>query len=72
MQIGQAQPYVESFSIARSAASSIFSIIDRLPTIDSASKKGNIPSPEAGNITFRNVHFNYPSRKEVKVSPDEL
>jgi len=67
MQIGQSSPYVEAFSVARSAAASIFDVIDRVPPIDSSSKEGKIPAKDAGNITFRDVHFNYPSRKEVKV-----
>ena len=68
MNVGQATPYVEAYSMARAAAATIFSVIDRVPQIDSASAKGKKPfSKGSGDITFRDVHFNYPSRKDVKV-----
>ncbi len=69
MNVGQATPYVEAYSMARAAAATIFSVIDRVPQIDSSSKEGKEPfSQGTFNITFKDVHFNYPSRKEVKVS----
>ena len=67
MNVGQAAPYVEAFMTAKAAAAKIFHVIDRIPEIDSASKEGKIPAKGAGNITFKDVHFNYPSRKEVNV-----
>lgn len=67
MQIGQAAPYIEAFSVARGAAATIFSIIDRIPPIDSFSDKGLVPDGVDGKIAFRNVHFNYPSRPDVKI-----
>lgn len=67
MQIGQAAPYIEAFSVARGAAATIFAIIDRIPPIDSSSNKGLVPNGVEGKIAFRNVHFNYPSRPDVKI-----
>ncbi len=67
MNVGQAAPYVEAFSVARAAASTIYNIIDRVPNIDSSSSEGKKPADGASNIRFRDVHFNYPSRKDVKV-----
>ena len=67
MNVGQAAPYVEAFSMARGAAAAIFDIIDRIPEIDSSSEEGKKVPENAANITFKGVHFNYPSRKEVKV-----
>ena len=67
MQVGQASPYVEAFAIARSAASMIFHVIDRVPPIDSSSSEGKEPTLMQGDIEFRNVVFNYPSRENVKV-----
>ena len=71
MNVGQASPYVEAFSIARAAAAAIFGIIDRVPRIDSYSEEGKEPfvgrGETAASFTFRDVHFNYPSRKDVKV-----
>ncbi len=67
MQIGQAAPYMEAFSVARGAAASIFSIIDRIPPIDSSSNEGLVPDGVDGKISFKNVFFNYPSRPDVKI-----
>lgn len=67
MQIGQAAPYMEAFSVARGAAATIFSVIDRVPPIDSSSSVGLRPNKVEGRISFDKVHFNYPSRPEVKI-----
>ena len=67
MQIGQAAPYMEAFSVARGAAASIFNIIDRVPSIDSSSEAGKKLDKVQGNISFQKVHFTYPSRPEVKI-----
>nr|XP_034375050.1 ATP-dependent translocase ABCB1 isoform X3 [Arvicanthis niloticus] len=37
------------------------------PSIDSFSTKGYKPDSILGNLEFKNVHFNYPSRSEVKI-----
>lgn len=67
MQIGQATPYVEAFSVARGAAANIFAIIDRVPPIDSSSNEGLVPDGVEGKVSFRKVFFNYPSRPDVKI-----
>ncbi|XP_059085287.1 ATP-dependent translocase ABCB1-like isoform X5 [Tigriopus californicus] len=67
MNVGQATPYVEAFSVARGAAAQIFDIIDRVPKIDSSSTEGEHPEKGAGNLSFKDVFFNYPSRKDVKI-----
>uniref|UniRef100_A0A8C5LGJ7 ATP-binding cassette, sub-family B member 1A n=1 Tax=Jaculus jaculus TaxID=51337 RepID=A0A8C5LGJ7_JACJA len=63
--IGQASPNIEAFANARGAAYEIFRIIDNEPSIDSFSKKGHKPDNIKGNLEFKNVHFSYPSRKEI-------
>lgn len=74
MNVGQAAPYVEAFSMAKSAAAAIFTVIDRKPPIDTLSEEGDILPEEtknlegARNIVFENVHFNYPARMDVSVS----
>ncbi|XP_049586739.1 ATP-dependent translocase ABCB1 isoform X4 [Syngnathus scovelli] len=65
--LGQTSPNVQSFSSARGAAHKVYSIIDNVPNIDSFSESGFKPDSIKGNITFKNIHFNYPSRPEVKV-----
>ena len=39
----------------------------QIPTIDSSSDEGLKLNQLVGQITFENVHFSYPSRKEVQV-----
>ncbi|XP_066210393.1 ATP-dependent translocase ABCB1 [Saccopteryx leptura] len=65
--IGQASPSIEAFANARGAAYEIFRIIDHKPNIDSYSKNGHKPDNIKGNLEFKNVHFSYPSRNEVKI-----
>ena len=67
MQIGQSNMFAEAFNTARAAAGKIFMVIDRQPAIDSSSLDGAHPSNIHGNIQFKNVSFNYPSRPDVKI-----
>merc|ERR1719483_1975780 len=66
-QIGQSAPYAEALATARSAAGKIYRIIDRVPEIDSSSKKGVRPKTLEGFIKFDNIFFNYPARKDVNI-----
>ncbi|XP_055974168.1 ATP-dependent translocase ABCB1 [Sorex fumeus] len=65
--IGQASPSIEAFANARGAAYEIFKIIDNKPNIDSFSKTGYKPDNIKGNLEFKDVHFSYPSRKEIQI-----
>merc|ERR1719150_3679409 len=67
MNVGQASPYIEAFSMAKGSAALIFQIIDRKPNIDSFSETGSRPSGTKGGLELRDVKFNYPSRKEVDI-----
>ena len=67
MNVGQASPYIEAFSMAKGAAAMIFDIIDRKPVIDSFSEEGLRPGEVKGKIQLSNVKFNYPSRMEVDI-----
>ncbi|XP_010631188.1 ATP-dependent translocase ABCB1 isoform X4 [Fukomys damarensis] len=67
LSIGQASPNLEAFASARGAAYEIFKIIDNEPCIDSFSTSGHKPDNIKGNVEFSNIHFSYPSRKEVKI-----
>ena len=58
MQIGQAGPYGEALATARSAAASIYDVIDRKPPIDSSSEEGQKPSSLEGRVSFKNIFFN--------------
>jgi ABC-type multidrug transport system fused ATPase/permease subunit len=67
MMMGQAAPFLEAFSVARGAAASVFAILDREPIIDSLSQSGAQPATVEGRISFKDVHFSYPSRPDVTV-----
>jgi ATP-binding cassette subfamily B (MDR/TAP) protein 1 len=67
LEIGQASPYVEAFSMAKGSAAIVFAIIDRQPEIDSSSKEGLRPESGKGRIELRDVEFSYPSRGEVPI-----
>ena len=66
--IGNALPNIQNFAMARGAAHIIYSIIDQVPSIDSSSSGGIRPNDLKGNVEFKDVHFQYPSRPDVKVS----
>ena len=66
-QIGQSAPYAEALATAQCAASGIYVIIARKPPIDSLSERGQKPLTINDNISFKNVVFSYPSRKDVTV-----
>ncbi|XP_027754516.1 multidrug resistance protein 1 isoform X1 [Empidonax traillii] len=65
--IGQTAPSIEAFASARGAAYVIFNIIDNEPQIDSYSETGYKPDHIKGNLEFKNVYFNYPSRPDVEI-----
>uniref|UniRef100_A0A8C6RHU3 Multidrug resistance protein 1 n=1 Tax=Nannospalax galili TaxID=1026970 RepID=A0A8C6RHU3_NANGA len=65
--VGQASPQIEAFANARGAAYEIFNIIDNKPSIDSFSTSGHKPDNIKGNLEFKNIHFSYPSRKDVPI-----
>ncbi|XP_071519936.1 ATP-dependent translocase ABCB1-like [Panulirus ornatus] len=67
MNVGQAAPYLEAFNVARGAAASIFDIVERKSAIDPTSSDGESLATVKGVIELEDVHFNYPSRPDVKV-----
>ena len=67
MNVGQASPYIEAFSMAKGSAALIFRIIDMKPTIDSFSESGARPSETQGTLELKKVKFNYPSRRDVDI-----
>ncbi|NP_001303643.1 ATP-dependent translocase ABCB1 isoform 1 [Danio rerio] len=65
--LGQTSPNIQTFSSARGAAHKVFQIIDHEPKINSFSEEGYKLDVVKGNIEFKNIHFRYPSRDDVKV-----
>ncbi|XP_047524484.1 multidrug resistance protein homolog 49-like [Pieris napi] len=60
-------PHMEIFASARGAASSLFSLLERKPIIDSLDDAGLSPRRVIGEISLEDIHFSYPSRPDVKV-----
>ncbi|ANB14367.1 ATP-binding cassette alpha-factor transporter STE6 [Sugiyamaella lignohabitans] len=69
-QLGHVAPSFQSISVALSSAKKIFEAIDRVPTIDSESEKGEVLDEVQGHIQLKNVKFVYPSRPDVTVLHD--
>ncbi|ELU01162.1 hypothetical protein CAPTEDRAFT_219712 [Capitella teleta] len=65
--IGNAAPNLQNLATARGAAYTLWNLIDRKSLIDSSSTEGEKPDRMLGNIEFKDVHFKYPSRPDVKV-----
>ncbi|XP_067305159.1 ATP-dependent translocase ABCB1 [Pseudorasbora parva] len=65
--LGQGAPNLESIAKAQGAAYEVYKTIDMPRPIDSSSKEGHKPDHVKGDIEFKNIHFSYPSRKEVKI-----
>ena len=79
--VGQTAILSSDFTKAKIAAISIFNLIDRTPTSTSADRKHQIESGlvkieekmnhnrdrAQGNLSFRGIYFNYPSRPEQNI-----
>ncbi|XP_077347374.1 ATP-binding cassette sub-family B member 5 isoform X2 [Lithobates pipiens] len=67
VSVGQTLSFAPDYAKAKSAASHLFALFDREPTIDSYSLHGLKPGNCDGNLDLRQVSFNYPSRPDVSV-----
>nr|XP_042899922.1 uncharacterized protein LOC107456703 [Parasteatoda tepidariorum] len=65
--LGNAMPHLTSVATAKGSGEKIFDIIETVPKIDPYSKEGIKPDAYTADIEFHDVHFNYPTRKGVKV-----
>ncbi|KAM0323286.1 hypothetical protein ACHAQA_008877 [Verticillium albo-atrum] len=63
-------PHMLSFGRAATAAAELFILIDRESAANPFSETGEKPTNVSGHIEIRGVHFNYPSRPDVKVLHD--
>ncbi|XP_031765976.2 ATP-dependent translocase ABCB1-like isoform X2 [Galleria mellonella] len=61
------QTLVVVFGVATGAGAQIFNLIDNVPTINPLKNVGVTPKSCDGNIEFKNVVFNYPSKPDVPV-----
>lgn len=60
-------PQLQAFAHASGAASHLYTIIDRVPCIDSLSNEGEKPAKVGGTIELRDVSFVYPARPNIQV-----
>uniref|UniRef100_A0A8C4WTX7 Uncharacterized protein n=1 Tax=Gopherus evgoodei TaxID=1825980 RepID=A0A8C4WTX7_9SAUR len=68
--LGQGSPHLESLANARGAAYEVYKVISKVLNhrlIDSSAKEGYRPDKLKGEIEFKNIHFSYPSRPDVKI-----
>ncbi|CAM2105500.1 unnamed protein product [Caretta caretta] len=65
--LGQASPHLESVANARVAAYEVYKVISKHHLVDSSAKEGYRPDKLKGEIEFKNIHFSYPSRPDVKI-----
>ncbi|OMH80722.1 Multidrug resistance protein 1A, partial [Zancudomyces culisetae] len=66
--LGGATPSISAISMARGAAPEVFKVIDKKSKIDATDlESGDSAEDIQGEIEFKNVSFNYPTRDEVKV-----
>ncbi|KAF2309839.1 hypothetical protein GH714_005336 [Hevea brasiliensis] len=62
LSLGGALINVKFFMEANIAASNIFEMIHRVPTIDSANQQGKTMAEVKGEVEFQDIDFEYPSR----------
>ncbi|XP_053570108.1 ATP-binding cassette sub-family B member 5 [Bombina bombina] len=70
ISVGNTLSFAPDYAKAKSAASYLFNLFEREPPIDSYSQEGEKPDIFKGNLEFRNISFNYPSRPDVPVLQD--
>lgn len=68
--ISQSSSFSSDSNKAKTAAASIFAIIDRESKIDPSDESGTILEDVKGEIELHHVSFKYPSRPDVQVFRD--
>ncbi|XP_054814748.1 putative ABC transporter B family member 8 [Prosopis cineraria] len=70
LSLGVVLPDLKYFTEASVAASRIFDVIDRIPSIDAEDTRGLALERMSGKLEFEHVKFTYPSRPETVVLRD--
>ncbi|XP_038244655.1 ATP-dependent translocase ABCB1-like isoform X2 [Dermochelys coriacea] len=70
LSLGRGSPSLEGVANARGAAYEVYKVISKHRLIDSSAKEGYRPDKLKGEIEFKNIHFSYPSRPDVKITLD--
>jgi len=68
--ISQSSSLAPDSSKAKSAAASVFAILDRKSKIDASDESGMTLERLKGNIEFQHVSFKYPTRPDVQIFQD--
>ncbi|XP_044860079.1 ATP-dependent translocase ABCB1-like [Mauremys mutica] len=63
----QGSPHLECVANARGAAYEVYKVISKHRLLDSSAKEGYRPDKLKGEIEFKNIHFSYPSRPDIKI-----
>ncbi|XP_053119930.1 ATP-dependent translocase ABCB1 isoform X2 [Hemicordylus capensis] len=67
MALGQTSSFTPDYAKAKISAAHMFMLFERVPLIDNYSVNGLMPERFSGNVEFKDVAFNYPTRPEVPV-----
>ncbi|XP_065485891.1 ATP-dependent translocase ABCB1-like isoform X2 [Caloenas nicobarica] len=67
MALGQTSSFAPDYAKAKTSAAHLFLLFERVPSIDSYSEDGEKPETCGGNVTIKDVAFNYPNRPQVKI-----
>ncbi|XP_048195903.1 phosphatidylcholine translocator ABCB4 isoform X4 [Perognathus longimembris pacificus] len=65
--LGHASSFAPDYAKAKLSAAHLFNLFERQPLIDSYSREGLWPEKFEGNVTFKEVKFNYPTRPDIPV-----
>lgn len=68
--ISHSSTFTSDTSKARSAAASVFSIIDTKPKIDPSDESGTTIDKVKGEIQLRHLKFRYPTRPDIQIFKD--
>ncbi|CAJ0575491.1 unnamed protein product, partial [Mesorhabditis spiculigera] len=65
--LGGALPHLGSIAMAMGAARSVLKVLNTTPYIDPYSTEGTVLTEMKGSIEVENVHFRYPSRRDIPI-----
>lgn len=68
--VSQTASLAPDISKTKSAAASVFAILDRKSKIDSSDESGTVLERVKGEIEFLHVCFKYPTRPDVQIFRD--
>ncbi|XP_028607313.2 ATP-dependent translocase ABCB1 isoform X1 [Podarcis muralis] len=67
MALGQTASFTPDYAKAKISAAHMFQLFETVPLIDNYSVEGHKPDDFGGNVAFKQVAFNYPTRPDISV-----